>query len=148
MKRGAKKPLCTSFTPRYSHLSLPFSSRKSFQLPFGHRESPFYPRTLSTFAQKASNCNNSLSRRISDEMPPIVRLTLLQPLGKIMRVYRCDSQVTGARSVHMAVPLLLADGRPRALALKQRGFFLLLPGRPVDRFIGFLLSSCQLIVLQ
>lgn len=126
MKRGLKELLCMSFTPCYSHLLLPFS-RKSPFLPPGHCESLFYPEVLSSFAQKAPDCNNSLSRRISNETPPIVplqlRQKLLQPLGKIMCVYWFDSQVMGVRSVHMAAPLLPADGCPRVLALKQRGFF-------------------------
>lgn len=65
--------------------------------------------------------------------------------------YWFDAQVMGVCSVHMAVLLLVVDSCPRVLALKQRGaffFFLLLTGERVDRFIGFLLSSCQLIVLQ
>lgn len=88
-------------------------------------------------------------------MLPIVPLQrclkLLQPLGTIICVYWFDSQVMlGVCCVHMAQPLSLAVGCPRVLALKQRSFFfpVLIPSNWVDRFIGFLLSSCQLIVLQ
>lgn len=37
--------------------------------------------------------------------------------------YWFDAQVMGVRSVHMAVLLLLVDGCPRVLALKQRGAY-------------------------
>ncbi len=40
-----------------------------------------------------------------------------------MCVYWFDSQVMRVCSVRMAVLLLLADGCPRVLALKQRAFF-------------------------
>lgn len=126
MKRGKgkekKKLLCMSFTPScYSHL-LPssFSSlKKIFSAPFvppGHHESPFYPSSIRQFCTKASNGNNSLYRRVSNEMAPIVPLQLgpklLQPLGQIMCVYWFDSQVMGMRSVHIGSAIVAGGWLP------------------------------------
>lgn len=125
MKRGKEKkkktPLHVFHPPCYSHL-LPSSfhlSKKIFSAPFfppGHHESPFYPSSIRQFCTKASNGNNSLYRRVSNEMAPIVPLQLgpklLQPLGQIMCVYWFDSQVMGMRSVHIGSAIVAGGWLP------------------------------------
>lgn len=121
-KGRKKKLLCMSFTHRviltscHLHFHL---SKKIFSAPFfppGHHESPFYPSSIRQFCTKASNGNNSLYRRVSNEMAPIVPLQLgpklLQPLGQIMCVYWFDSQVMGMRSVHIGSAIVAGGWLP------------------------------------
>lgn len=121
-EKGKKKNsfACLSPTVLFSPLAIfIFISQKIFSVPFfppGHHESPFYPSSIRQFCTKASNGNNSLYRRVSNEMAPIVPLQLgpklLQPLGQIMCVYWFDSQVMGMRSVHIGSAIVAGGWLP------------------------------------
>lgn len=120
-KRKKNSFACLSPTVLFSPLAIFIfiSQKKSFQSPsslLATTSPPFYPSSIRQFCTKASNGNNSLYRRVSNEMAPIVPLQLgpklLQPLGQIMCVYWFDSQVMGMRSVHIGSAIVAGGWLP------------------------------------